>query len=187
VVTIRPSFRGHGDGSVTVRLPSWLRSLLRGQFEEFAEVLDGEAPDEPRDPLEALTGLRAGPVRPPADPILRRLRPDAYASDVDGGQAAVDFRRFTELDLAALQRQRVLSIRETLSEGDKFDLSPGQAQDWLGALNDLRLAIGTVLDVSEEPEPVPDSDEEARAYEIYHLLGNLQHMLLVALGAPPDL
>jgi hypothetical protein len=185
-VAIRPSFRGHGDGSVSVRLPGWLRGLLRGQFEEFAQVLDRDELDVVRDPLEEITGMRGGPVATPTDPILRRLRPDGYARDVDEGQAALDFRRFTEHDLAALQRQRVASLRETLSSTDKFELTPSQAQDWLGSLNDLRLAIGAVLDVTEEPLDVPDSEEESRAYEIYQVLGHLQHLLLVALGAPAD-
>jgi hypothetical protein len=174
---------------VTARLPGWLRSLLASQFADLAGFLadDEPGPSGSADPLEALTGLHDRPAAPPEDPVLRRLRPDAYAADVEDGVAAADFRRFTERDLAALQRQRVSSIRETLGMGDRFELDAEQAQDWLGALNDLRLALGTRLEVTDDPDDVPAKDDpRAPAYELYGLLGHVQHLLLVALGAPDD-
>lgn len=191
MVVVRPSFRAHDDGRVSVRLPSWLRSLLDHQFADLDELL-ASADEEtdsiaPRDPLEELTGLGRDAGTPPADPALRRLRPDGYAPDVDDGAAAADFRRFTQRDLAALQRQRVRSVRETLTRGDRFDVDAEQAQQWLGALNDLRLALGTRLDVSEDAADAPKKgDPLASAYETYLLFGHLQHLLLVALGAPDD-
>lgn len=192
MVVVRPSFRARDDGGVSVRLPSWLRSLLARQFDDLGVFLDADA-DAPadggaaRDPLEELTGLSAHSGEPPQDAVLRRLRPDAYAPDVEDGLAASDFRRFTESDLAALQRQRVSAIRETLGLGDRFDLDAEQAQEWLGALNDLRLALGVRLEVTEDPEDAPKKgDPRAPAYEIYALLGHVQHLLLVALGAPDD-
>jgi hypothetical protein len=185
-VVIRPRFDAHDDGSVAMRLPSWLRALLREQFDGFVGYLGHGSVEATGDPLEELTGIRSGPVSPPDDAVLRRLRPDAYAADVEGGRAAQEFRRFTESDLAALQRQRVESVRETLVEGDKVLLSPGQAQDWLGALNDLRLALGTALDVPEDPADTHSEGDDLARFEFYSLLSHLQYLLLVALGAPPD-
>jgi hypothetical protein len=190
VVVVRPSFRARDDGGVHARLPSWLRTLLSRQFADLGEFLDADgtaSTSEPRDPLEELTGLSAHSGEPPQDAVLRRLRPDAYAPDVEDGAAASDFRRFTEGDLAALQRKRVASVRETLGLGDRFDLDAEQAQEWLGALNDLRLALGVRLEVTDDPDDAPKKgDPRAPAYEVYALLGHVQHLLLVALGAPDD-
>lgn len=181
----RPVFTGHEDGSVTVRLPEWLRRLLVEQSGELDRLLAGGDPATgPPDPLEAITGLTSGDGRRPDDPVLLRLRPDGYRAS-DDPAAAREFRRFTEADLAGLQRARLATVRETALGGDRVRLDPGQAQSWLGAINDLRLALGTRLDVTEDPadEPGPD-DPLAGAFELYHLLGALQHQLLVALGAP---
>jgi hypothetical protein len=191
MVVVRPSFKASDGGGVSARLPSWLRSLLAHQFAELGDFLaaDSAAADRsaPRDPLEVLTGLSDHLGAAPDDPVLHRLRPDAYAPDVEEGVAASDFRRFTESDLAALQRQRVSSVRETLGVGDRFDLDAEQAQEWLGALNDLRLAIGTRLEVTDDPDDTPKKDDpRAPAYEVYALLGHVQHLLLVALGAPDE-
>lgn len=184
---LRPAFRGRDDGGVSVRLPAWVRAMLGRQFEELAGLLSTGARPASDDPLEALTGMSATVREAPDDPVLQRLRPDGYAADVDEGVAAADFRRFTEADLEALQRQRVSSVRESLTSGDRFELDAAAAQDWLGALNDLRLALGTRLEVTEDPEEWPDQrDPRAGGFEAYALLGHLQHLLLVALGAPAD-
>jgi hypothetical protein len=191
MVVVRPSFKASDGGGVSARLPSWLRSLLAHQFAELGAFLGADSASTersaPRDPLEVLTGMSDHLGTPPDDPVLRRLRPDAYAPDVEDGIAASDFRRFTESDLAALQRQRVTSVRETLGAGDRFELDAEQAQEWLGALNDLRLALGTRLEVTDDPDDAPaKGDPRAAAYEVYGLLGHLQHLLLVALGAPDE-
>ena len=183
-MVVRPGFRALGEGVVGMRLPSWLRALLREQYSDFATVLDHDSVAASGDPLEEVTGIRSGLVEPPENPVLRRLRPDGYARDVEDGKAAVEFRRFTERDLAALQRARVATVLQTVTEGDKVELTAAQAQDWLGALNDLRLALGTAIGVTEEPETQTFEGEAAAAYEVYSLLGHLQYLLLEALGAP---
>jgi hypothetical protein len=199
----RAAFRADDDGAVTVRLPSWLRRLLAEQLADLDRLLaDNDPTTAPAggdpadgagdpagvgaDPLAAITGLTGADGSPPEDPVLRRLRPAGYAEDADP-EASREFRRFTEADLAAVQRARIATVRETVLAGDRVQLDPEQAQAWLGALNDLRLALGTRLGVSEDlaAEPGPEHPL-AGSYELYHLLGALQHQLLVALGAPDE-
>ena len=146
-----------------------------------------DADSGPPDPLAELTGMQGSMTARPApqDPALARLRPDAYAADEQDGAAATEFRRLTEGALEAHQRHRVAIVLDTLSGGDRITLDPDQADAWLGALNDLRLALGTRLEVTEELLDVPPEDPRAGGLQHYHLLGQLQSDLLDALGGAP--
>lgn len=181
----RGPFQRHRDGTVGVRLPGGLRRLLVDQLRQLDRLLDTGQAQAPDDPLAELTGMTAVEERrAPEDPALLRLRPDAYAPDVDEGRAAAEFRRFTAGDLEALQRARVATVLETLSGGDRFDLDAEQAQAWLGALNDLRLVLGSRLGIE-------DDDALARmppspGLQLFVMFGALLHDLLVALGAPSE-
>lgn len=183
----RGPFQRHRDGTVGVRLPGGLRLVLIDQMRQLDQLLDtGRSDEVSTDPLAELTGMTGdiGERDRPDDAALLRLRPDAYAADVDEGRAAAEFRRFTEGDLEALQRSRVATVVETLSDGDRFDLDEGQAQAWVGALNDLRLAQGSRLGIEDDDalESLPPSP----GLQMFGLLGALLHDLLVALGAPSD-
>jgi len=183
----RGPFQRHRDGSVGVRLPSGLRLVLVDQMRQLDQLLDtGRTEGVSTDPLAELTGMTADTAERdrPDDAALLRLRPDAYAADVDDGEAATEFRRFTEGALEALQRSRVATVLETLSDGDRFDLDADQAQAWVGALNDLRLASASRLGIDDDDalERLPPSP----GLQMFGLLGALLHDLLVALGAPSD-
>ncbi|HTJ70287.1 MAG TPA: DUF2017 domain-containing protein [Actinospica sp.] len=159
----------------------------------FGQLLDLIGPDEPpaagADPLAielGLADLAAEPehVAPPDDPALARLFPDAYPDDE---AAASEFRRFTEGELRAGKRGRAQCALESLPEdkGGRFDLDEEQAQCWLGALNDLRLVLGSrfgLTDDGQEPGADLPGDDPLRAYvPAYHYLGYLQETLLEAL------
>jgi hypothetical protein len=59
---------------------------------------------------------------------------------------------------------------------------------WLRALNDLRLVLGTRLDVTEDTflEPVDRRDPDAQALAVYAYLGWLQEQVVEAtqVGGP---
>ncbi|MCU1600187.1 MAG: hypothetical protein JWO22_896, partial [Frankiales bacterium] len=146
------------------------------------EILGLVAPAEAsEDPLAALVGLPAGDVDQPEDPVLLRLLPDAYRGDDD---AASDFRRYTDSDLRASKRANATVVLESLPDGGgRVQLDRDQADAWLGALNDMRLALGTSLGVTEETDP-DDLEEEhpaRQALEVYGWLGWLQESLLSCL------
>jgi hypothetical protein len=135
------------------------------------------------DPLEALFGdISSGPTAPPDDPVLARLLPDAY----DDAGAAADFRRFTENDLRAGKSANARLVRETLpAEGGEVVLDDEQAAAWLGALNDIRLSMGTALDVGPDTEReylrLDPMSSRARRLYLYFWLGVLQETLLEAI------
>ena len=154
--------------------------ILTTIIKDLLELLgDAQAPTT-EDPLAALVGLPVGPVERPEDPALARLLPDAYGDDE---QAATDFRRYTEADLRAGKRAHAAVVLATLApylgRGGKVPLDRAQADAWLLCLNDLRLVLGTRLEVTEDTELEPDVDDpHAQALMIYGWLGWLQESLL---------
>jgi hypothetical protein len=139
------------------------------------------AHEELEDPLAAMVGLPSGEVHLPDDPVLLRLLPDAYRDD-DG--AAADFRRYTDAELRATKRGHATVVLETVPEGGgRLDLDRDQCDAWLGALNDMRLALGTSMGVTEEtdPEDYPEDHPARQALEVYGWLGYLQESLLSCL------
>jgi hypothetical protein len=146
-------------------------------------VLLGEQEAEPQDPLAAMVGMSGGPAERPDDPALARLLPDAYGDDE---AAATEFRRFTEDDLRAGKRAHATVLLATLAplvqRGGRLTLDRDEADAWLGCLNDLRLVLGTRLEVSEETELALDEDDpRADALQVYGWLGWLQESLLSCL------
>ena len=64
-------------------------------------------------------------------------------------------------------------------------LTDPEARAWLGALNDLRLALGSRLaiteDAAEEFAALPDDDPRAATYHVYDWLTFLQDSLVRSL------
>ncbi|GGF57435.1 hypothetical protein GCM10011519_34240 [Marmoricola endophyticus] len=179
--------------------------LLRSLAGQLVELLRNEAampPDEHEDPsspdaLEAmLAGIDgSGPTAAPEDPVLARLFPTAYDEPQDE-EAAGDFRRFTEQSLRDGKARAAAAVIDTLEESGLPDNPPDgmfidveldapQAQTWLRAFNDMRLAIGTRLEVTDGDEDVweslPEDDPRAPVHEIYDWLGFVQETLVRAL------
>jgi hypothetical protein len=77
------------------------------------------------------------------------------------------------------------TLRATLPEGGgEVRLDPDQAAAWLRCTNDLRLALGTRLGISDESEPPEDfADEEDQQLAVYYWLTALQGSLVDALAA----
>lgn len=172
-----------GEAMVLRELVGQVRALLHDR----AEQVGGRSQLTEADPLQALTGLGvagAAASEPPEDPVLARLLPDARRDESAGAaESASEYRRLTEDDL----RQGKLDDADVLldqlpPEGGKIRLDAEAADAWLRALNDVRLAMGTRLDVEEETEVPsrPDSPED-HALMVYFWLGLLQETLLDAL------
>jgi hypothetical protein len=159
--------------------------ILANLLRNLVELLyDGMPPrvTESSDPLAALLD-NDGPTSPPEDVVLQRLLPDAYKED---DHASGEFRRFTERglrDTKAGDAKRVLAaLEESSAVDDGITLEADDQLAWLRALNDLRLAIGTRLDIKEDDyavwEQLPDDDPRRLTYDLYDWLGYLQSALL---------
>ncbi|CAM5733538.1 hypothetical protein SALBM311S_03004 [Streptomyces alboniger] len=67
-----------------------------------------------------------------------------------------------------------------------LELAPGESQQWLSSLNDLRLAIGSRLEISDEDDGdllyhLPDDDPRKPMVMAYLWLGGLQETLVTTL------
>ncbi|WP_040337104.1 DUF2017 family protein [Candidatus Blastococcus massiliensis] len=132
------------------------------------------------DQLEQL--LTADPDDVGADPVLGRLFPDGHRSDP---AMAADYRDLTESSLRSAKADDLATMRASLpAGGGDVTLDPDQAGAWLRTSNDLRLALGTRLDITEDSEPPEEvADEEDQQLAVYYWLTALQGSLVDALVA----
>jgi hypothetical protein len=169
-------------GGAAIALDEVEISILRSLLVQLLELIGpGEPPPgADDDPLAAL--FAEGPSKPPQDPALARLFPDAYEKTED----ASEFRRFTENDLRTRKRDDALAmIRGLDTGGPVLKVAADDARRWLGALNDLRLTLGARLEVTEDEDnllyALPDDDERKPLVMAYLWLGGLQESLVEAL------
>jgi Domain of unknown function (DUF2017) len=146
--------RGDG-GAVELRLSRDERALLAGLVEELHALLDGA----------------------PGDPSLRRLFPPAYDEEDDE-------RAYRDLMGGELLDGRRAALQLVAETVDRDRLSAEEADTWLRALNDLRLVLGTRLDVQEDTfaEELRSDDPRAPALAVYGYLSWLQEQLVSALS-----
>jgi Domain of unknown function (DUF2017) len=141
-------------------------------------------PDETAFPEELDSLLDSGgPTSPPEDPVLARLFPDVYGDDPE---AAGDFRRYTEPGLRSGKVAAARTVLATLpDEGGRVRLSAGDAEAWLRALNDVRLALGVLLGITEDYErelaDVTGTDPRSAYLQVYDWLTFLQETLVRSL------
>ncbi len=116
-----------------------------------------------------------------ADPVNRRLFPDAYDSEED----AQAYRELVGSELRSGKLAAVKDMKRALAEASSggIELSQEEATTWLPVLTDLRLAIGTRNDVTEEKmaEEIDPEDPESAGMLVLHWLGWLQESLLESL------
>ena len=110
----------------------------------------------------------------PDDPLLRRLFPPAYTDDE---QASAEYRRLMTEDLVE-RNTASLDILERTAGATELDEEEMTA--WMGALNQLRLVLGTSLDVSEDDSPVAATSPQ---HQLYYFLGALQEVVIEALSS----
>jgi Domain of unknown function (DUF2017). len=127
------------------------------------------------------------PAGPPEDPAMARLLPDGYRDDPE---AAAELRRLTEWSLREAKSGSAQRLLDSLPDrGGSLTLDLSTAESWLGALNDVRLVLGTRLDVTEDPAENEarglreGDDPVAVAYQVYCWLGAVQEELLSAVWA----
>jgi hypothetical protein len=177
-------FRPTRGGGVRAALAPAEASLLRSLVGQVITLIapDGPPPSPPEDLLD--WDAPASQPETPDDPVLARLLPDGYRDDPE---ASNEFRKYTESGLRSAKHQTAQEVLDTLPEaGGKIQLTADQAQAWLKALNDVRLALGVRLDVTEEFEEqwgrLAADDPQWAAYEVYAWLGAVQESLVQALA-----
>jgi hypothetical protein len=169
-------FKSGLGGKITLKLDDAEHGVLSQLFEQMAELLDDPENETGSDPLAQLLNM-GGSTQISEDPALARLFPDGYSDDE---HASADFRRFTEQDLRAQKLAALDTVQSTLGGWTgKSSISAEQAQDWLKALNDLRLVLGTRLEIADEVETDFEADEPG--IQLYNYLTYLQGTLIDSL------
>ena len=142
-------------GQFSVLLGDDHRSLIRQLASGIAEVIaTGELAD---------------------DLALRRLFPPAYSDDEEKN---AEYSRLMHDDLRK-GRLDALSLLEESSAA--AELTEDQMLGWMGALNDVRLFLGTRLGVTEDLEEIAEDDPRAPMLAVYGFLSLLQEEIIDAL------
>lgn len=104
---------------------------------------------------------------------LRRLFPAAYH---DHAEHEAEYQRLVHEDLASTRLASLVTVGEVLGRdpgSDELALGEGDLDALMRALNDLRLVIGTLLDVSEDTdaEDIGPEDPDFGHFQLYGYLG----------------
>jgi hypothetical protein len=181
-------------GGYAVRLPAGERELLQSLPEQLEEVLaavenfaGGSSGDDEgagaagagaRDISATDTDVRntssAGPAAGLEDPgalrSLRRLFPPAYSTDED---AQRNYESLTRTELSAHHRRALATLSRTALA---TSIDDEELNEWLTAVNDLRLVLGTVLGVTED-QPASSSGASSQMV-VYIYLSQLEAELV---------
>ena len=189
--------RHRRSGRIIATFSGFEADLLRSLASQMVELLRNERaePAAPTaDAFEAMMAEFSGATTIPEDPVLVRLFPTAYPDDVE---AASDFRRFTEGGLRDGKAAAAAAIIDAVEEAGlppeltedglviDVELTHAQAETWMRAFTDIRLALATRLGVEAGDEhywhSLPDDDPRAQAHDIYEWVGYLQETVIEAL------
>jgi hypothetical protein len=158
---VKRRFEPQRGGGFRLRLPAAERDMIRSVPGELRDLLG--------DDLDA------------AD--LRRLFPPAYQDDAERQE---EYRRLTIDDLAERRREALRVVEETV---DADHLTEEQLTAWLGVVNDVRLVLGTRLDVTEDSylRPLPQDDPRFAQFALFSYMGFLEENIVEALAStlPP--
>jgi len=160
---MRP-FRAVRGGGVVARLDQAEAHIVTLLLDQLEQLLEADADD-------------VG-----GDPVLVRLLPDGHRGDPE---LAADYRELTEASLRSGKADDLATVRATLPDGGgEVRLDADQSAAWLRSTNDLRLALGTRLDISEDTEPPEEiTGDEDQQLAVYYWLTALQGSLVDALVA----
>jgi len=191
--------RHRRSGRVIATFTGFEADLLRSLASQMVELLRNERaePAAPTgDAFDAMMAEFSGATTIPEDPVLARLFPTAYPGDEE---SAADFRRFTEGGLRDGKASAAGAIIDTLEDAGlppeltqdglviDVELTHAEAETWMRAFTDIRLALATRLGVEAGDEDywhsLPDDDPRAQAHDIYEWVGYLQETVVEALTA----
>ena len=150
------------DGNFEINMSAPEREILGSLVPQLRELLTA--------------GSGGGAEAAPVDPSLARLFPTAYPDDdeLNAEYQAMVHDELLEKRLAALD-----VVEETI-EAERLDEE--QLLRWMGAVNDLRLVLGTRLDVSEDMDEIDLEDPNAPLLGVYGYLGWLLEHIVEALS-----
>jgi Domain of unknown function (DUF2017) len=178
-------FRRASGGGARIKVAAEEAAVVRTLVGQLLEILgEDDRPDRPQGADDGMPSFTFSEnTEPSSDPVLARLFPNAYSDDDD---SAAEFRRYTEAGLRDGKREAAQIVLDTLGDGGDVRLDADQCQAWLRALNDIRLALGTRLEIDEDFEHrlkgLDWDDPRYAAFAAYDWLTYLQESLVGALS-----
>ena len=141
------------DGSFQLKLTDEERDLVASLAEQLRELLLSDQPEG-----------------------VERLFPPGYSNDEE---RQTEYQLITHDELLEKRLASVDVLEQTVTQ---TSLTEEQLTAWMGAINDLRLVLGTRLDVTEEMERVALDDPRAPALAVYQYLTYLLSEIVQALS-----
>lgn len=164
-------------------------ALITNLAGSLVEMFDERESSTPADELQQITGIKTGNTRPPDDETMRRLLPDFHRpvadESVDGLNSAL--RSIHEPAIIDAKRAAAQRVLDTVPDGGGgLELTEDDAHSWIAAVNDIRLALGTMLGVGPDgPERLSPEHPLAAHLDVYQWLTVLQeYLVLVLIGRP---
>jgi len=141
------------DGTFQLKLTNEERELVASLAEQLRELLLSDQPEG-----------------------VERLFPPGYSNDEE---RQTEYQLITHDELLEKRLASVDVLEQTVTQ---TSLTEEQLTAWMGAINDLRLVLGTRLDVTEEMERVALDDPRAPALAVYQYLTYLLSEIVTALS-----
>jgi hypothetical protein len=132
--------------------------------------------DDERDLIASLAGQLRDLLMSDETEGLERLFPPGYADDPEREQ---EYQQLTHDELLTKRLASVDIVEQTVTQKS---LDEDQINAWMGAVNDLRLVLGTRLDVTEDMDDIELDDPRAAAFHVYHYLTYLLSEIVNALA-----
>lgn len=169
-------------------------ALLHSMVASLVGMLDERESSSPSDELEKITGMRTGHTVAPDDATLGRLLPDFFRpqNDHPAGSAVAEslnsaLRSLHEPEIIDAKRDAAQRLLETCPKGGgRLELTEDDASAWVASVNDVRLALGTMLDIGPEgADGLPPDHPMAGHLDVYQWLTVLQEYLVLSLMGKP--
>ena len=161
--------------------------MLKNLVGSMIGMLDERESSSPADELEQITGMKTGSSERPDNATLQRLLPDFSKPDDAAPEATESLnaalRSLREPEIIEAKRVAAQQLLDTVpDDGGRFELTEDAANAWIAAVNDIRLALGTMLDIRPNgPDRLPDNHPLAPHLDVYQWLTFLQEYLVLAL------
>jgi hypothetical protein len=148
----RRPIRSQADGTFVFDIPSDTKHFIADLGEQLAGVLGHDAP------------------------ALRRLFPTAYPDDPDRDAG---YQALARGELIDQRHDSIATVRATV---EAQRLTGDQLEAWMRVVNDLRLVLGTQLDVSEAGPDIDEDHPDQDTQHLYHVLGVVLEEIVRALS-----
>ena len=110
-------------------------------------------------------------------PLLARLFPPPYGDDTERNEG---YAALAVPELIDHRMEALATVRSTLRSDV---VTEEELMAWMRSLNDMRLVLGTLLDVSDDAGPSGVPERLLETFRVYEFLGYLLEATVEALGS----